>query len=106
MPGEHFNVKENQLISLQVETVIFTDLKNHNLTLMSVGYEEEAAKLLLQRLLCIFDKNIPGLEKYLMILDKYSDLLTMQEERDLETFLKEKHTLIEYRKVCKWIHRG
>jgi hypothetical protein len=78
---------------------LFPLLKSNSCYLGSIGCEEEEAETLQYQLLSIFDRNIPGLEKYVELYTRYSSLLTMQAREDIEKFLEERREFTELESV-------
>jgi len=87
------------LARFQVDGTVFPLLKDKHLTLRSIDSCEEESQVRLRQLLDIYDRNVPGLLKYIELYSAYLPLVTMQAQHDVEAYLKEPNSLVDLKKV-------
>ncbi|KAG8433111.1 hypothetical protein GDO86_017410 [Hymenochirus boettgeri] len=81
-----------------VEIELFPDLQMENLTLSSVTPDESLVLGFVNKTVAVFNKNTVGPQKYLNVYKKYSDLLNQKAQQDVNSFLKEEHSLHAFTK--------
>ncbi|XP_040829844.1 dynein heavy chain 3, axonemal isoform X1 [Ochotona curzoniae] len=80
----------------KVESVLFPELKECNLSLGTVNPEEKLVHDFVDQTYEVFQKNKVGPHKYLNVYTKYNDLLDNTAEQDITAFLKEKHEIEDF----------
>ncbi|OCT61613.1 dynein heavy chain 3, axonemal [Xenopus laevis] len=82
----------------KVEVDLFPDLQMENLTLSSVTQDESLVSDYIKKTMEVFNMNIVGPQKYLNVYKKYNDLLNQKAQQDVNSFLKEEHSLHAFTK--------
>ena len=82
-----------------MECELFADLRGQRLLLRSVKLEESLVTDYMDKAMEIFKANTVGPQKYLNVYKKYADLLNNKAEQEVTAFLKEKHSLLGFKKV-------
>ncbi|XP_076154944.1 dynein axonemal heavy chain 3 [Alosa pseudoharengus] len=77
----------------RLESHLFPDIQEQNLTLRSVRPDEALVTDLIHQAREIFNRNIVGPKRYLDVYKKYNSLLDNTAKQDILAFLKEKHSL-------------
>ncbi|CAH2307189.1 Hypothetical predicted protein [Pelobates cultripes] len=86
----------------KVEGSLFPGLQVENTNLRSVKQEESLVSEFISQTLEIFNKNFVGPQKYLNVYKKYNDLLNKKAQQDVNTFLREEHSLQAFTKPSRW----
>ncbi|CAO2583043.1 Dynein axonemal heavy chain 3 [Lemmus lemmus] len=84
------------LSALQVESVLFPELKGYNLILGTVNPEENLVSDFVNNTFEVFKKNQVGPHKYLNVYKKYDDLLDNTAEQGITKFLNENHEIEDF----------
>ncbi|XP_014782749.1 dynein axonemal heavy chain 3-like [Octopus bimaculoides] len=81
----------------RVECEVFPDMRNRNLLLRAPHIDETQVTEIVDQAVEMFKRNVVGPQKYLNYYMKYADLLNRKAQQDVTAFLKEQHSIHEFR---------
>uniref|UniRef100_A0A673U890 Dynein axonemal heavy chain 3 n=1 Tax=Suricata suricatta TaxID=37032 RepID=A0A673U890_SURSU len=94
--GFYILVPSPFLCLVDVESILFPELKGDNLTLRTINPEEKLVSDFVNQTFEVFQKNQVGPRKYLNVYKKYDDLLDNMAEQNITAFLKENHEIEDF----------
>ncbi len=83
-----------------METELFPAMVNQPIYIRSVNFHEDLVSKCTDRSIHVFRLNSTGPRHYLDYYRPYANLLNNKAEMELRNFIKERHSLLQQKKVC------